>query len=173
MIHRQIPVKSYNRYILLRVLEYFDISIRSFFQIVTIGLLWYTFFLSIRFKNKNMTNKFWTLFFIKKNFSCGLQISLSYLFIFNLSICTRYSRWMSWFILVPSDCYSGLLQPSDLRLRSGRRSTAYPIRMSLNIFLIYNIYCLRCLCIDFYDLSACCGRFVFVVFIRRFIYNFF
>ena len=43
--------------------------------------------------------------------------------------------------------------------------------MSLNIFLIYNIYYLCCLCIDFYDLSAWCGCW-FVVYIRRFIYKF-
>ena len=38
------------------------------------------------------------------------------------------------------------------------------------IFLIYNIYYLCCLCIDFYDLSAWCGCW-FVVYIRRFIYK--
>ena len=43
--------------------------------------------------------------------------------------------------------------------------------MSLNIFLIYNIYYLCCLCIDFYDLTAWCGCW-FVVYIRRFIYKF-
>ena len=44
-------------------------------------------------------------------------------------------------------------------------------RMSLNIFLIYNIYCLCCLIIDFYDLSAWRGCW-FVVYIRRIIYTF-
>ena len=44
-----------------------------------------------------------------------------------------------------------------------------PFRMSLNIFLIYNIYYLCCFCIDFYELSAWCGCW-FVVYIRRFIY---
>ena len=39
-------------------------------------------------------------------------------------------------------------------------------RMSLNIFLIYTIYLLCCLFIDFYDLSAWCGCW-FVVYIRR------
>ena len=43
--------------------------------------------------------------------------------------------------------------------------------MSINIFLIYNIYYLCCLCIDFYDLSGCCGC-LFVVYVRRFIYKF-
>ena len=49
------------------------------------------------------------------------------------------------------------------------RSIACPIRMSLNIFLIYNIYHLCCMCIDFYDLSTwgCCW---FVVYIRSFNY---
>ena len=41
---------------------------------------------------------------------------------------------------------------------------------SLYIFLIYNIYYLCCLYIDFYDLSAWCGCW-FVVYIRRFIYK--
>ena len=39
------------------------------------------------------------------------------------------------------------------------------------IFLIYTIYLLYCLCIDFYDLSAWCGCW-FVVYIRRCIYKF-
>ena len=43
-------------------------------------------------------------------------------------------------IFVPSDCKSGLLQLSDLSSLSAGRSTAGPIWMSLNIFLIYNIY---------------------------------
>ena len=51
-----------------------------------------------------------------------------------------------------------------------RRYTG-PIRMSLNIFLIYTIYQLCCLCIDFYYLFAWCGCW-FVVYIRRFIYIF-
>ena len=42
--------------------------------------------------------------------------------------------------------------------------------MSLNIFLIYNIYFLCCLCIDFYYLSALCDCW-FVVYMRRFIYK--
>ena len=37
--------------------------------------------------------------------------------------------------------------------------------------LIYNMYYLCCLCIDFYYLSAWCGCW-FVVYIRRFIYKF-
>ena len=69
-------------------------------------------------------------------------------------------------IFVPSDCYSGLLQASDLSSLPDGRSTACPIRMSLCIFLIYNIYYLCCFCIDFYDLSAWCGCW-FVVYIRR------
>ena len=55
--------------------------------------------------------------------------------------------------------------------RSKHGSTADPIWMSLNIFLIYNIYKLCCVCIDFYDLSVWCGCW-FVVYIRRFIYKF-
>ena len=43
--------------------------------------------------------------------------------------------------------------------------------MSLNIFLIYTIYSLCCLCIDFYDISAWSGCW-FDVYIRRFIYKF-
>ena len=74
-------------------------------------------------------------------------------------------------ILVPSDCYSGLLQPSDLISLPDGRSTACPIRMSLYIFLINNIYYLYCLCFDFDDLSAWCGCW-FVVSIRSFIYKF-
>ena len=44
--------------------------------------------------------------------------------------------------------------------------------MSLYIFLTYNIYYLCCTCINFYDLSAWDDCW-FVVYIRRFIYNFF
>ena len=43
--------------------------------------------------------------------------------------------------------------------------------MCLYIFLIYNIYHLCCLCIDFNDLSACFDCW-FVVYVRRFIYKF-
>ena len=48
-----------------------------------------------------------------------------------------------------------------------------PIRMSLYIFLLYNIYhlCFTCTCIDLYDLSAWGGCW-FVVYIRRFIFKF-
>ena len=49
--------------------------------------------------------------------------------------------------------------------------TASPIPMSLYIFLIYNIYYLCCLCIDFYDISALFG-FWSVVYMRRSIYKF-
>ena len=70
-----------------------------------------------------------------------------------------------------SELLSRLLQPSDLSSLSAGWSTAGTIRMSLYIFLIYNIYKLCCLCIDFYDLSAWCGCW-FVVYIRRFIYKF-
>ena len=69
-------------------------------------------------------------------------------------------------IFVPSDCYTGLLKPSDLSSFPDGLSTAYPIRMSLDIFLICNIYYLCCLCIHFYDLSAWCGCW-FVVYIKK------
>ena len=62
----------------------------------------------------------------------------------------------------------GLLQPSDLSSLPDGRSIACPIRMSLYIFLLYNIYHLCFTCIDFYDLSAWGGCW-FVVYIRRFI----
>ena len=71
----------------------------------------------------------------------------------------------------PSDCKSGLLQPSDLSSLSAGRSIACPIRMSLYIFLLYHIYHLCFTCIDFYDLSAWSGCW-FDVYIRRFIYKF-
>ena len=57
-------------------------------------------------------------------------------------------------IFVPSDCKSGLLQPSDLSSLPDGRSIACPIQMSIYIFLICNIYHLCCTFIDFYDLSA-------------------
>ena len=43
--------------------------------------------------------------------------------------------------------------------------------MSLNIFLMYKMYYLCCLCIDFYDLSAWCGCW-FVDYISRFNFKF-
>ena len=61
--------------------------------------------------------------------------------------------------------------PSNLSSLPDGRSTACSIRMSLNIFLIYNTYYLLCLWIDFYDLSAWCSCW-FVVCIRGFIYKF-
>ena len=67
--------------------------------------------------------------------------------------------------------YQLFIVVSDLSSLPDGRSTARQIRMSLNIFLIYNINFLCCLCIDFYDLSAWWGC-VFVVYIRRFIYKF-
>ena len=74
-------------------------------------------------------------------------------------------------IFVPSDCYLGLLQPSYLSSLPDGRNIACPIRMSLYIFLLYNIHHLCFTCIDFYDLSAWGGCW-FVVYIRRFIYKF-
>ena len=58
----------------------------------------------------------------------------------------------------------------NMNLFSGR-SIACPIRMSLYIFLLYHIYHLCFMCIDFYDLSAWGGCW-FDVYIRRFIYKF-
>ena len=61
-----------------------------------------------------------------------------------------------------------------VRRLSSERSIAFPIRMSLFIFLLYYIYHLsfsRFTCIDFYYLSAWGGCW-FVVYIRRFIYIF-
>ena len=49
-------------------------------------------------------------------------------------------------------------------------SIACPIRMSLYVFLLYNIYPLCFTCINFYDLSAWGGCW-FVVYIKKFIYN--
>ena len=57
-------------------------------------------------------------------------------------------------IFAPSDCYAGLLQPSDLNSLQDGRSIVCPIRMSLYIFLLYKIYHLCFTCIDLYDLSA-------------------
>ena len=74
-------------------------------------------------------------------------------------------------IFVSSDCKSGLLRPSDLSSLPDGRSMACPIRMSLYIFLPYNIYHLCFTCIDFNDISAWVGCW-FVVYIRRFIYKF-
>ena len=74
-------------------------------------------------------------------------------------------------IVVPSDCYLGLLQPSDMSSLSAGRSIACPIRMSLYIFLLYHIYLLCFTCIDLNDLSAWSGCW-FDVYIRRFIYKF-
>ena len=72
-------------------------------------------------------------------------------------------------IFVPSDCWSGLLQPSDLSSLSAGRSIACPIRMSLYIFLLSHIYHLCFTCIDFYDLSAWSGCWIDVYI--RFIYK--
>ena len=57
------------------------------------------------------------------------------------------------------------------RIQAGG-SIACSIRISLYIFLLYNIYHFCRMCIDFYDLSTWGGCW-FVVYIRRFIYNFF
>ena len=57
-------------------------------------------------------------------------------------------------IFFPSDCKSGLLQPPDLSSLPGGWSITCPTRMSLFIFLLYNIYHLCFTCIDFYDLTA-------------------
>ena len=71
-------------------------------------------------------------------------------------------------IFVPSDCKSGLLQPSDPSSLPDGQNIACPIRMSLYIFLIYDIYHICCTCIDFNGLSGW-GGYWFVVYIRRFI----
>ena len=73
-------------------------------------------------------------------------------------------------IFVPSDCYSGLLQPSDLTSLPDGRSIAYPVRMSLYIFLIYIFitYAVRVSILW----PICLGGCWFVVYIRRFIYKF-
>ena len=63
--------------------------------------------------------------------------------------CPNLLRGDKVLIFVPSDCWSGLLQPSDLSSFPEGRSIAYPIRMSLYIFLIYNIDYLSRTCIDF------------------------
>ena len=84
--------------------------------------------------------------------------------------CPNLLRFDKVLIFVPSACRSGLLQPSDLSSLSDGRSIACPIRMSIYIFLICNIYYLCCTCIDFYDLSAWGGCW-FVAYIRRFIYK--
>ena len=74
--------------------------------------------------------------------------------------CPNLLRGDKVLIFVPSDCKSGLLQPSDLISLPDGRSIACPIRMSLYLFLIYNIiYYLCYTCIDFNYLSAwgvCC-----------------
>ena len=85
--------------------------------------------------------------------------------------CPNLFRGDKVLIFVPSDCYSGLLQPSDLSSLPDGRSIACPIRVSLYIFLLYNIYHLCFTCIDFNYLSAWDGCW-FVVYIRRFIYKF-
>ena len=72
-------------------------------------------------------------------------------------------------IFVFSNCYSGLLQPSDLSSLPAEHNRPYS-DVAKYIFDIY-IYYLCCLCIDFYDLSTWCGCW-FVVYIRRFIYKF-
>ena len=56
-------------------------------------------------------------------------------------------------ILLPSDCYAGLLQSLNLSSLPDGRSTAYS-GGCLYILLIYCFYHLRCLCNDFYGLSA-------------------
>ena len=56
-------------------------------------------------------------------------------------------------------------------LLDGRSIACFSFRMSLYIFVLYNIYHLCFTCIDFYDLSALGGCW-FVVYIRRFIYKF-
>ena len=74
-------------------------------------------------------------------------------------------------IFVPSDCLSGLLQPSDLSSLPDGRIIACPIRMSLYLFFLYNFHHLCFMCVDFYYLSALDGCW-FVVHIRRLIYKF-
>ena len=54
---------------------------------------------------------------------------------------------------------------------SAGQSIVCPTRMSLYIFLLYNIYYLCFTCIYYYDLSAWDGCW-FVVYMRKFIYNF-
>ena len=80
-------------------------------------------------------------------------------------LCIKISKWS---LLEQS---TAIPQPSDMSSLPDGRSTAGPIRMSLYIFLIYNIYYLCCLCIDFYDLSAWYGCW-FVAYIRKFICTF-
>ena len=63
----------------------------------------------------------------------------------------------------------GASDPSSL---PDGQSIACPTRLSLYIFLIYDIYYLCCMCIDFYDLSAWDGCW-FVVYITRFILQIF
>ena len=62
-------------------------------------------------------------------------------------------------------------QPSYLSTHPDGRSIACPIRLSLYIYLLYNIYYLCFTCIDFYDLYAW-GGYWFVIYIRRVIYKF-
>ena len=71
-------------------------------------------------------------------------------------------------IFVLSDCYSELLQPSDVSSLPDGRNTACLLGCHHSI---YNIYYLCCVSSFFY-LSAWCGCW-FVVYIRRFVYKFF
>ena len=89
----------------------------------------------------------------------------------SLDIFSNLLRGDKVLIFVPSDCYSGLLQPSDLSSLSAGRSIACHIRMSLYIFLLYYINHLCFTCIDCYDLFAWGGCW-FVVYIMMFIYKF-
>ena len=68
---------------------------------------------------------------------------------------------------------SHISTPSAIRpeLASRRAEHSLPYSNVTIIFSIYNIYHLCCMCIDFYDLSTWGGCW-FVVYIRRFIYNF-
>ena len=85
--------------------------------------------------------------------------------------CPNLLRGDKALILVPSDCYSDILQSLNLISLPDRRSIAFSCGC-LYIFLIYCFYHLRCLCDSFYDLSALAGSWSSVFRKKKIIYNF-